>query len=935
MPNYPTMGLHTTIPWREWIRFHVAGIEHHEKDLRFMNAVALTKLVHYPYGIVGQAKDGSGNYTGWATLCRPSGSDFTLVAGADKIIAAGIYYQLIKIEIVNDQSIDIASDIHDLNDPQGSEIDWDHVSSRRYDADNQWPVFPIRGDDIARFHDQRQSDQHECDYGDFFDSCWSLSDFPIPLEIFQWFSAGVPDPAFDATESRKYQDHLFDYGTAIEVRMFLSRFDDTWRNNVDNGETVQLGCTPQKFKIYYWNAVVNSLSPARWKTGQDFILNGLGFDPSDDDLWAYAINSDDPWNDRVISIQFIGKQGEGTFTVNEPDFTISNTQITIASADMPALPNGSYDILLTKENDGMGPADRTESYAGDWRTRSDGRMFEGERLVLFVGNSPKYITPVILTKWRFKDPAGGIALRNWAPIDVSSPDTFYDGRIVNVSGLRRALDVKTGLYSISDMTVEVANTDKEITDLFKSYIVKNQIVEIFHTWRDVPEGWKYNIFRGIVEDVREKQPNYEFVIKDLLQKYFKVKVPRHVLTKAFYSKIKDSSINKSIPERLGLHYLNTTETKGALLALCVDTEAFEYIAAYGSMHSITEVFADNVLVDPAQWDIAYKDGGRTYIDFTVDMGNKKITFNGCGYMFGEWNSENGYVQNPAYIIAFLFALLAEIPLAYLNLEKIDALAAIFEDQEYDESGRLDLHSQRDFDSVLAELLFTYGAKGYNGRDGRFDVEVKDISSFATYKMIWGQLDVKDRVSRDLYKGLVNRIRYRGDSYPAQSFFRYADIMTHSKSIEDFEAEIESRQSFDFPWTTSEAMIIQRVNEELLKRAYGEKRINFTLPIRFIEDLDLHSNIRFQDVIQDEEGRYYYIESIDYNFVSQSLKMIAIDLQYLLASYFILGDEDDLPSDWNNTVPDDRIFGYMCDEDTGLLPDGTPGKIMIDENLIGE
>ena len=935
------MGLHTTIPWREWINFHVAGIEYYTNVFpEWMDDVSKTNLIHFPYGVIGQKRDGSGNYTSWATLLRPSDSDFKLVPGADKLIVAGIYYQVTRIDINAPLQIQFSPDFLDLNDPQGQEIDWTRVSSRRYDGENQWPVFPIRGNDIypdpgimQPYGEQSQASRCDCDRGAGVE-CWKFSDFPVPFELFQWFGIGSVVPGADYTWTRKHQDHLFDYGMAITCRYFRHLHDDNWRFNLQNGEIAKMGCHPQRFKAYYWNAVVNSLSPAQWKTGQDFILNGLGFSISNADMNAYSTD-DFNWNDRVISIKFIGKRGEGDFTVNEPDFTISNTQITIAAADMPDLPNGTYDILLTKEFVGLDPDNKTESYAGDWRTRDDGRMFEGARLALFVGNTPAYTTPIILTKWIFKDPAGGVALRNWAPIDVSSPDVFYDGRIVSVSGLKRALDVKTGLYSISDMTVTVANTDQEITDLFKSYIVKNQIVEIFHTWSDVPEGWKYNIFRGIVEDVREKQPNYEFVVKDILQKYFKVKVPRHILTKAFYSKIKDSSINKSIPERLGLHYLNTTDLKGACLALCVDTEAFEYIAAYGSLHSITEVYADNVLVDPAQYAIVYKHGGRTYIDFTNDMGNAKITFNCCGYMFGAWNSDNGYVQNPAYIIAFLFALLAEIPIAYLNTEKIDALATIFEEQEYDESGRLDLHSQRDFDSVLAELLFTYGAKGYNGRDGRFDVEVKDISSFGTYQMIWGQLDVKDRVSRDIYKGLVNRIRYRGNSYPAQSFFQYADILTHAKSIEDFEAEIESRQSFDFPWTNSEAMIIQRVNEELLKRAYGEKRIKFALPIRFIEDLDLNSNIRFQDVIQDEEGRYYYIESIDYNFVTQTLNMIAIDLQYLLASYFILGDEDDIPSDWINTVPDDRIFGYMCDEDSGLLPDGTPGKIMIDENLIGE
>ena len=57
--------------------------------------------------------------------------------------------------------------------------------------------------------------------------------------------------------------------------------------------------------------------------------------------------------------------------------------------------------------------------------------------------------------------------------------------------------------------------------------------------------------------------------------------------------------------------------------------------------------------------ITYELGGRTCINFNVNQGDNKITFNCEGYMFAAWNSGNGYVQNPAYVIGFLFAFMAD------------------------------------------------------------------------------------------------------------------------------------------------------------------------------------------------------------------------------------------------------------------------------------
>ena len=110
-------------------------------------------------------------------------------------------------------------------------------------------------------------------------------------------------------------------------------------------------------------------------------------------------------------------------------------------------------------------------------------------------------------------------------------------------------------------------------------------------------------------------------------------------------------------------------------------------------------------------------------------------------------------------------------------------------------------------------------------------------------------------------------------------------------------------------------------------------------MKFFDDLDINTDFRFQDLWglsltgAGEAGRYYYVLSLNYNPMGQSIDIIAVDLQYLLQAYFIFGDKNELASLWVNATFENRLYGYMCDRDTGQFSDGEPGKILIDKNTL--
>jgi len=140
--------------------------------------------------------------------------------------------------------------------------------------------------------------------------------------------------------------------------------------------------------------------------------------------------------------------------------------------------------------------------------------------------------PIILTHWVWKAKDGSMVDAYYSPIDTRCRlvSIFYDGRILSCSPVARAIDDRTGLYSISDINIELANHDMEFSKMLSKYFLKNQLVEIFHAWCDEPEAWKRSVFQGIVVDHTLKGTSFFVTIRDVTQKYFKAKVPPEICT---------------------------------------------------------------------------------------------------------------------------------------------------------------------------------------------------------------------------------------------------------------------------------------------------------------------------------------------------------------------------------------------------------------------
>lgn len=925
-----------TIPYREWAaQFHKTTFEGHDLGGHDFSVPSEWTTRHFDWCRIGEYRVSATEWYRWDPVFIPSDSSFLLPSGMDEPCAFKFEFNLGKPESNSSNTVDFDL-VQRILDTPASPNYWDRnlCSGRYYDGINIFPFgYPhrVRGAMSG--------------YLDVI-----IADLPKSYEL--WF------PPMQANE---YRDALFRNGLKFHAINYNPTDPSVW----GAGWTMYMQMTPTLMHIQYVNAVVNSITPNYCGTasGTSLVFSGMGFDNSNADIrggWGGATTC----ADRTDVIYFDGLQGQGTYTYTYTagvpvvgQFSIdSNGQITLIAR---AMAKGTYEIRLYKQNVNFSGSARTfhiTDYAGDWQCESDGRVSPSIRIAFLV--SDDYVEegdfrsrgrgqkggPLLLTEWELKDKAGNTTTKRYSQTPVRAPTKIYHPKINSIGTLTRAVDDRTGLMTISDVSADFDNKDKEFSEILAQYFLKNTPFDMYHVYSHEPEAWKAVIAKMIVNDHNRPGESMTINFQDITQKYFKKKLPLYRCSEADYPDIHPDQKGWSMPEVLGLASNTDGDKLGAVEAVYVDTDNYEYLAARLSLKEVSQVYADSSLVDPANYSIVYKDGGKTYIKFNVSQGSKKITFNAKGYMFALWDSANGYVQNPAYIITFLLAYLAEIPEADINIQAYDDLADLYTAMGEDESGFLILQDERSLSEITAELNFSYGAKTFVAKDGRVKSLRKDISNFQTSLFIFGQYDCLGEPDRP--ENVANPVNYAKAKYgfiPWAEKYLGETESSRESSISDYGSEIEPRTAWNFPWTTSQTLVEQRLTEELLRWAYGNKKVKVWLPIYWTSQLDIMSNFRFQDLYgisstgAGEQGRYYYVTSLTYDFQASPMRLgvEGEDLQWLLRQYFIFGDANVLTSDsWATATEADRLYGYCCEGNTGEFPsDGEPGKILIDGNLI--
>ncbi len=137
--------------------------------------------------------------------------------------------------------------------------------------------------------------------------------------------------------------------------------------------------------------------------------------------------------------------------------------------------------------------------------------------------------------------------------------------------------------------------------------------------------------------------------------------------------------------------------------------------------------------------------------------------------------------------------------------------------------------------------------------------------------------------------------------------------------------------WEMPWTDSIVLVTERINEEFIKRGQGDLRVHITIPMNWIDEFDIFSNFRLQDPFglsadgSGEIGRYYYIESLTYDFMNQRIAIVGIDLQFILRQIMIVAHCGDVADSWATASEFEKLYAYVGSCATESFANGDPLK----------
>jgi len=769
------------IPFKEFILFHSANIEGIAPTPpgTFADPSDWT-TTHYRYCKLGYGYLSTNVRTQFRPVFIPKEKDFELVDGLDVTVKAHLDLILAKTLDTCSPALDDCDLIYGiLNDPSSPKV-WHKykVTGRHYDGTNLWDRNPPYMIGNPGFGDIQMADLPKL--------------YPLIMEAYR---AGV------GCFVNKYQEELFRLGLCG----YLSNFNPGLSTP---SERVYLSCEPSSLRVFYLNPIVNSLSVKYAKTtgNKELILTGLGFKNSNAEMdeggasnpGAHAVG----WEDNVLYIDFIGLQGQGTTTLRRTaspaDFTVTNTEIIIPSARFPTLAKGTYELYLRKYNAG-GLLAFPEGYAGDWRTDPLGRIYKGNRFTFLIDDD--YVekgfrskrSPMMLINMSFKNRQGTLFQQPIAEMDVRTSNKIYRGFLLNYSSINRAVNDKAGNFKGTSMELDLSNHNKDYSITLHDYpVLKNQEVEIAVAQMDEPESWKIPLLKMIVDDYHLKGTSFKVVLKDLAQKIFNKTVPKRICTTADYPNLSDDYVGAAMPEVLGLNVLGVGKYPGAVEAAQVSADV--YLASYRTLKSIDAVYSDYSVV--GGWTVFYDHGGRTYIRL-AGQDDKVITFDCKGCMFKDWNSVNGYIENPAYILLHYITKIMEVRLADIVRYSFDEVAALFESIAEETSGRLIIQNTQRASTEMKQLLFDYETKAFVATDGRLEIGKKDISNYSSDLLIFDQADLQESADRKWNQDeSINRVKVESDYYPSADKFKSGEEDEKADLIEEIDETREDTRGRD-------------------------------------------------------------------------------------------------------------------------------------------
>lgn len=534
--------------------------------------------------------------------------------------------------------------------------------------------------------------------------------------------------------------------------------------------------------------------------------------------------------------------------------------------------------------------------------------------------------PVVLLELVLDD-----AHRYYASVDVSTPTVLYEGKVLSYGTTYRTIGDTYGGYEVSDITVILSDADRHWRKLLAG---ANYIL---HRAANLKVGFVGMglddfrlIFSGTIESYEFVTPlQFKVTLKDTLERYATL-VPLAKIRTTVFPLASSGIVGMAEPIIYGCVTSQNDSDDGAIPCALVNTETFTYLVAAHVCESVDSVYVGGVRKTTGYTISTSTIGSTTYtlITFVADQAGAVVTCDVKGKKI-----DGVFSENP---ITILQDILVTAGVASGSIDASFTTAAAVADTRLLKAGGV-LMEQQTLRNIVEEFGICFALDIWVNIAGKIACKFLTYSLSTTYPEYTAQHDILGGLTIETQTDkIVNLVQYDYAYHYARNYY------AHQRDINNVMSEtnllMEYRTVLNLPWVRERSTAFIAASKFLRDHTYPPMWIRFSMPLHALnmELADIITITHFEGLATDGNGwdkKTFQVRSIGFDIDQMKCDILAVEVVFgvngePIYNPYILGDNTALHDTWVGASAADRVYGYLCDSDTGVFSDSVAGKELL-------
>jgi hypothetical protein len=490
--------------------------------------------------------------------------------------------------------------------------------------------------------------------------------------------------------------------------------------------------------------------------------------------------------------------------------------------------------------------------------------------------------------------------------------------LLAVSPIRRAVAWE-GRTAAPEVSVLIYDADR----FLRTYIASRTRDIVGKPCRVVSD---YIRFEGIVTAWTPKRGlTFEIKATDVLSFHLQKQVPIAKVDATTYPNAPAESVGKPLLYPYGiLDSAVAVASHGAYGTFCVDATNNDYFVSALAIETVLRVWRNENgvwrQVPAADYTVLTNAAGHVVVRVTPytggpGAGKEHIRLDVKGIA-----SAGVAITNPVDIVKHYLVNLVGVPESALNADSWNAARTRAADKGYKAAGVVGMMGAQDASQVLADMLATFLLEVMPLQDGTIGARIYEPTADPDVELAVPRDVVDFHIETD-FRELANilNVQYAPIWGEAGYYLHMEKTDSVSRSIYG-----DRQRTLNLNWTYDSTTALEIARIMLGRLKFPQQR----LTVRAGRVVEVGQKVLIQHEDQISERSVYAVREAQVDPITGECEIVAVNVEALAPrNIFILGDKTALPAFWTSADANQRRYGYLCDSQTGLFSDGSPGKVL--------